>query len=239
MRLLNDTLSRQTIRQSNGDAGDKYNGLDRFGRVVDQRWINPNDTAGTYDRFQYTFDRNSNILTKTNAFDSTKNETYTYDGLNRLAGTNSSTNAYDQTWTLDGLGNINSVSTNGTPQNRTHNDENQLTVIGGSTITYDDDGNVTTDDHGNTLVYDAWNRLVMVEDGNIIKAYTYDGMGRRVTETDGDSTTDLYYAGSQVLEHAWGDSTFDDYLDWNYTFQGGRWDAASNMVHFGARDYSL
>jgi len=22
-----------------GDAGDQYNGLDRFGRVVDQRWI--------------------------------------------------------------------------------------------------------------------------------------------------------------------------------------------------------
>jgi hypothetical protein len=25
--------------ESNGDAGDQYAGLDRFGRVVDQRWI--------------------------------------------------------------------------------------------------------------------------------------------------------------------------------------------------------
>ena len=26
--------------ESDGDAGDKYTGLDRFGRVADQRWIN-------------------------------------------------------------------------------------------------------------------------------------------------------------------------------------------------------
>ena len=25
--------------ESNGDAGDQYTGLDRFGRVVDQRWL--------------------------------------------------------------------------------------------------------------------------------------------------------------------------------------------------------
>jgi len=37
-----------------GDAGDKYVGLDRFGRVVDQNW-NVSGTAN--DRFQYTYDR--------------------------------------------------------------------------------------------------------------------------------------------------------------------------------------
>jgi hypothetical protein len=28
-----------TLGESNGDGGDQYTGLDRFGRVVDQRWI--------------------------------------------------------------------------------------------------------------------------------------------------------------------------------------------------------
>ncbi len=36
--------------ESTGDAGDQYTGLDRFGRVVDQRWIKISDGSHT-DRF--------------------------------------------------------------------------------------------------------------------------------------------------------------------------------------------
>jgi hypothetical protein len=43
--------------ESNGDAGDQYTGLDRFGRVVDQRWIDTTDGSHT-DRFKYGYDRN-------------------------------------------------------------------------------------------------------------------------------------------------------------------------------------
>ena len=45
--------------ESNGDAGDKYTGLDRFGGVVDQRWINMSTGTAT-DRFQYAYDRDGN-----------------------------------------------------------------------------------------------------------------------------------------------------------------------------------
>ena len=37
--------------ESNGDAGDQYTGLDRFGRVVDPRWIKTSSGTAT-DRFQ-------------------------------------------------------------------------------------------------------------------------------------------------------------------------------------------
>jgi hypothetical protein len=37
--------------EGNGDAGDQYTGLDRFGRVVDQRWIKTSDSSHT-DRFR-------------------------------------------------------------------------------------------------------------------------------------------------------------------------------------------
>jgi len=44
------------------DGGDQYVGLDKFGRVVDQNWI---DSTGTsVDRFQYAYDANSNVLYK-------------------------------------------------------------------------------------------------------------------------------------------------------------------------------
>jgi hypothetical protein len=43
--------------ESNGDAGDQYIGLDRFGRVVDQRWIPASSPTAPTDRFQYGYDR--------------------------------------------------------------------------------------------------------------------------------------------------------------------------------------
>ncbi|HEY8747733.1 MAG TPA: hypothetical protein VIM11_07155, partial [Tepidisphaeraceae bacterium] len=42
--------------ESNGDAGDQYIGLDRFGRVVDQRWIPSGSPTAPTDRFQYGYD---------------------------------------------------------------------------------------------------------------------------------------------------------------------------------------
>ncbi len=53
------------------------------------------------------------------------------------------------------------------------------------------------------MVYDAWNRLVAVKDtgGTTLKSYAYDGLHRRVRESAGGTTTDLYYSAAwQVLE---------------------------------------
>ena len=45
------------------DGGDQYTGLDRFGRVIDQNWVN--SVSGTpTDRFQYWYDRGGNPLYK-------------------------------------------------------------------------------------------------------------------------------------------------------------------------------
>src|SRR5207244_11961790 len=48
-----------------GDAGDKYIGLDRFGRVVDQNWLNTGMNTST-DHFKYGYDRDGNRLYRTN-----------------------------------------------------------------------------------------------------------------------------------------------------------------------------
>lgn len=41
-----------------GDAGDQYVGLDRFGRIVDKRWLN--GSAAEIDRIKYGYDQASN-----------------------------------------------------------------------------------------------------------------------------------------------------------------------------------
>ena len=111
-----------------------------------------------------------------------------YDGLNQLTGFSrgvlSDTNAdgvpdtvaspgHSQSWSLDALGNFSGVTTDGTTQTRTHNQQNEITSISGSgAVSYDADGNLTADGSGKAFAYDAWNRLVRVTSGgSTIAAY--------------------------------------------------------------------
>jgi YD repeat-containing protein len=202
---------------ANGDGGDQYAGLDRFGRVIDQNWYDTN-TATSTDRFQYGYDRDGNVLWRNNLVNTAFGELYAYDNLNQLTsfqrGTLNSIHtglmgsaSHSQSWTPDALGNFTSVATDGSSQTRTANQQNEYTSISGSgTVSYDPNGNTTADGSGNTYVYDAWNRLVQVKNGSTtLAAYGYNGLGERVTETHGSTTTDLYYsAGWQVLEERQG-----------------------------------
>jgi RHS repeat-associated protein len=209
-----DGVDLTYVGTGTGDGGDQYVGLDRFGRVVDQRW---KTGAGTdLDRFQYGYDRDANRLYRTNELNHSFDELYHangpangYDGLNQLAafarGTLSDTNgdgvpdtvaspSRSQSWSVDALGNFTSVTSDGTAQGRTHNKQNQLTGVGGSTLTYDASGNLTTDETGRTFAYDAWNRLVGVSGS---ARYAYDALSRRVKE----GARALYYTPDwQVVE---------------------------------------
>lgn len=200
--------------ESDGDAGDKYAGLDRFGRVADQRWTTSGGT--TKDRFKYGYDRNSNPLYKENLVDSTRSELFTYDGFNQLAtfargtlnGTKdaiSGTASRTQSWDFDALGNFEGQTTDSSTQTRTHNKQNELLTASGQTSpTYDANGNQTKDLADRRFKYDAWNQVVEVQPaggGSPVRTYERDALGRRVQETASGTTTDFYYsAGWQVLE---------------------------------------
>jgi RHS repeat-associated protein len=219
------TYIKQT-GESNGDAGDPYTGLDRFGRVVDQRWIPASNPGAPTDRFQYGYDRNSNVLFRNNLVNTAFGELYHasgagngYDQLDQLTafsrgvlsasggtGTPLDTIAspsHSQSWSFDALGNWTNVTTDGVSQNRTANQQNQITSITGLTTPgYDKNGNTTTDQAGNTLIFDAWNRLVTVKAGSTtLAAYGYNALGERITETHGSNTiTNYYNADWQVVE---------------------------------------
>jgi RHS repeat-associated protein len=180
------------------DGGDQYVGLDRFDRIVEQGW----DKAGTAtDRFGYTYDRDSNRLTKTLPLQPSKNETYGYDNLNQLTSFSQGT-AHTQSWTLDAQGNWSTFTNDGVPQNRTHNRQNQVTAVGTTNLTFDANGNTLTDDTGHTFSYDAWNRLASASSASGTVTFRYDALNRRLMEAvAGGTTTDLYYSAAwQVLE---------------------------------------
>lgn len=213
--------------ESNGSAGDQYAGLDRFGRIADQRWLTTSTTTDI-DRYKYAYDRDSNRLFKENTLSSANSELYHADGatagydlLNRLSefqrGTLSDANSdgvYDtvssasrtQTWSLDALGNwdgTNGVVTDGTSQSRSHDKRNELMVMGGNTLAYDSAGNQTTDERAWTFTYDAWGKLIQVKDNTatVKVTYSYDALGERITETIGSTTKERFYnTGWQMLE---------------------------------------
>ena len=223
-----------------GDGGDQYTGLDRFGRVIDQRWIK--DSSGAdLERVQYGFDRASNRVWRDNtvadALTAKQDEFYTYDGLNQLLtlqrGTLNSgktgingTPTWEEDFTIDPTGNwdnyVNQV--NGTTtlnQPRTHNAVNEVETISGSSslMAQNAAGNMVKApqplDWGSAyaMTYDAWQRLVQVKSGSAtVATYAYDGQNRRTTKATLTTSTRHYYYSSQwqILEERLNTTTTAD-----------------------------
>jgi RHS repeat-associated protein len=135
-RTRGNSINLSYIDPGSGDpttttpGGDRYTGLDQFGRVDDQLW---GSASSPTDRFQYGYDSDSNPLYKKNVVSSSNSELYhadsttsgddnsAYDSLNRLTdfqvGTlstpaNNGPDSPDQAtgpttahWSLDALGN--------------------------------------------------------------------------------------------------------------------------------------
>ena len=207
-------------------GGDIYTGLDRFGRVIDQNWWSASSSTST-DRFQYGYDRASQVLYKNNLVAPTQSELYhasstasgdnnsAYDLVGRLtgfargtlsaSGNNGSvldtvpSSSRSQSWSLDALGNWTGQTTNGSTTTRGFNAQNETTSVSSGIVPgYDSNGN-TTSDAGQTQVYDAWNRLVGVKSGSVtVAAYAYDALTRRISETySGTATTNHLYYSPQ------------------------------------------
>ena len=203
-----------------GSGGDQYVGLDQFGRIADQNWVNTSTGLST-DNFTYAYDQNSSVTAENNLLNTAFSQTFTYDSLNRLTA-NTLGGVAAQSWTLDSQGNWSSFTSNGTTQTETANAQNQITSISGSTTpTYDANGNMISDQSGNTYTYNAWNQLVAVKNstGAVIAAYTYDARGYRISETypqggtgiPAGTTKYLYYSDQeQVLEERWNGTASSD-----------------------------
>lgn len=152
------------------DTGDIYSGLDRFGRVKDNRWYDYGASADV-DRIKYGYDRAGNRLWRENvvarSLSKEFDELYSYDGLHRLKdmarGTLNSghtaltSKTFAQDWGLDTTGNWATFNQDddgdGTwdlEQDRTSNKVNEITDIsetaGPSWVSpaYDAAGNMTT-----------------------------------------------------------------------------------------------
>lgn len=71
----------------------------------------------------------------------------------------------------------------------TANAMNQYTAVGGTSPSYDDNGNLTGDGTF-TFGYDAENRMVSATDGSVSASYAWDARGHRKTRNSGRNSGD-------------------------------------------------
>ncbi len=184
-----------------------YDSLDRFGRVVEQKWT---QAGGTLDHFTMQHDYAGNLIQRHNVLRNA-NRSYGYDNLNRLlssseTGSGAST-AHNRYWDLDQLGNWEklrggSTASSSVLETRTFNQANELqTNTGGANPVHDKAGNMTgipDPVNSNSLLggtYDAWNRLVTLGS----ETYAYDGLNRRIIRQSGQAKHFYYNESWQVL----------------------------------------
>ena len=206
------TYVKQT-GESNGDAGDKYIGLDRFGRVDDQRWIPVSNPNSPTDRFQYAYDQDGNVLYKNNLVNSSFSELYhanstssgddnsAYDNLNRIVAF--------RRGTLSASGNngstLDTVSTLNT--NADSSQSWTLDALGNQS-------SVTTDGTPTGRTLDAQNQITAVASADL----AYDNNGNTTTNENG--YTLIYDAWNRLVQVKNGSTVLASY----------KYDAAGNRI---------
>jgi RHS repeat-associated protein len=197
---------------SSSDGGDRYTGLDRFGRVIDQYYLNTSTSTAT-DRLQYGYDRSGNVLYSKNLVNGAFSELYhassgatgdnntAYDPLNRLTtfrrGT--LTSSGNNGTSLDTITTANLNSTTGVPNTNswTLDAMGNWSSAGGTSGTFNSQ-NEQTASGSTSLTYDNAGNMITDESGN---TYTYDAWGHAISIVNGSSTTALHYdaLGRNVL----------------------------------------
>jgi RHS repeat-associated protein len=164
----------------------------------DNKYRTSSITVGTVMNLGYAgYDNNGNITAITNNIDTSKNKSFTYDNLDRLA-TATSTGIWGTLgWTYDGVGNRQAENSNSYTYTT---GSNKLSSANGLSYGFDNNGN-TTAEGARLFTYNQNQRLIRVVDGGVTKGeYTYNGNGQRVKKiVDGVTTVFHYSLNGQII----------------------------------------
>lgn len=196
--LANNTLTYLPFGPLNGFT--YGNGL-THARSYDQDYRLTALTTGAVQSLTYTQNAANDITAMTNTLDATRNQSFTYDALNRLTG---ATGIYGtEAYTYDANGNRLTSTINSFPETYTYATASHhlLETVNGGTRNYSYDGNGNTTDNGNRqFTYGDHNRLKEAQvAGSPVATYTYNGKGERVKKIGTDTTLFFYDQGGQLI----------------------------------------
>ena len=182
-RAYNDDNTLASINFAGADVGDLTYGWD------DNKNKTSEDITGTMSG--YGFNNTS------------------YDDEDRLVSWNRTDNALSKSWNLSLVGDWDSVTENGTQQDRTHGPTHEMLTAAGEAISTDTRGNMTSIPAalrpGNdplNLTWDFDNRMSSADvdnDGTDDVSYQFDALGRRVANDNGTNTTIYVQSGQQTI----------------------------------------
>jgi RHS repeat-associated protein len=124
-----------------------------------------------------------NITTLGDTGNTSNDQHYSYDALNRLTDYSAAALGISQSYSYDALGNRTNLTANGNSTALVVNPgSNRLDMVGSTNYTYDSSGN-TTNNGSQSFTYDAKGRLSGTTKNNIAYSYGINGLGQRVSKT--------------------------------------------------------
>ena len=233
-------LSSLTLGNTGTFAGVQLN--DTYNNRLQPNELKAWSTAGVAMDLVYSFvdsnsKNNGNVMQVTNNKDTTRNQTFSYDQVNRLytakTAATSGTNCWSYAYGYDSWANllsaqpISGYTCTQSNLSLTVNTKNQITNTG---LSYDASGNTLTDGV-NTYVWDAESQIKTAASVN----YTYDGDGNRLQKSSGKIY--WYGTGSEVLDESDASGNVTD----EYVFFGSKRIAhrvvSSGSIYYYAEDF--
>lgn len=156
----------------------------------------------SYDYYDASGHNNGNVLTITDGLSSAKNQTYTYDQLNRIATAAETDNAFSLTFTIDPWGNRKESGTSNF--NQLFDTKNRI-----QGWSYDAAGNLLNDST-HSYTYDAESRIKTVD--STAATYTYGPGGERVRKDTAAGSTEYIYFGGVFAEFTPATGAWTDYI---------------------------
>jgi RHS repeat-associated protein len=190
------------------------NGLN-LDQTFDSDYRLTDQVLGSLYNRTYGYDVVNNITAITDNINSSKNQSFNYDVLDRLDDATGVYGVFD--YTYDDVGNRLTKTVDANPMSTYSYGaiSNQLDSITGAethSFIYDANGNTTTKD-AFSFTYDDTNRLTQVTDSINTTSYAFNGKGERVKKAD--PTTTLYHydnAGNLLFESDTAGNTQVEYV---------------------------
>lgn len=176
--------------------------------------VDATSTATLFSKtYSYGSANNGTILSIGDGLSNAKNQTYSYDSLNRVASASQADNAFNLNYTYDAWGNMkeSGTSTFEPLYAATNRIQSPASCVPVAQYCYDAAGDLLKDNNNHVYAYDGEGRINTVDGSGT--TYTYNPLSNRVRKDTGTGSTEyFFFSGSVIAELNPSNTTWTDYI---------------------------
>jgi RHS repeat-associated protein len=189
-----------------------YNSRSQISSIVDVKGASTLFSK-TYTYADSSGHNNGDILSIADGLNAAKNQSFSYDSLNRILTGSQADNAFNLTYSYDPWGNMHESGTSNftQPFDNLNRIQQPPSCSPLAMFCYDAAGNMLMENHGHALAYDAEGRINTVD--GAVATYTYGPDGERVRkDVNGVATEYIYFQGNAIAEKNPSTGAWTDYI---------------------------